>query len=156
MKENIKDLCKELNLDIEDAKELKELLDLSLKELYAIHYIYSRMLLCSWHVIPTKYSIYYPGWIKCYRSIKDKLTDEIINAICESGVIGTDLIEIGKKGYNLCKIFNYTSLDGEYKEYPPYYEVPEKQLRMFTPFDYVCLNYEKSIIPLLCGGGNNG
>lgn len=149
--------CKNLKLDKEDAVLLKKLLNKPLKELYAIHYIYSRMGLCSWHYVPDKDDPIYVStaeeWVKTYKEkIKDKLTDEIIDAICRCDYVGSDLIEVGTKGYNLCKIFNYCSTEGTWDGYPAYYEVKEKPISKCTPFDYISYLYEKSILPYICGG----
>ena len=149
--------CEELRIDKEDAILLKNLMDKPLKELYAIHYIYSRMSLCSWHYVPDKNDTFwatqetYKGWIDIYENkIKPYLTDEIIDAICKCEYVGSDLIEVGTKGYNLCKIFNYYSTEGTWDSYPKYYEVKEKPSGMFNPFDFVCLQYGESILPYIC------
>ena len=68
---NFEQQCKNLKLDKEDAVLLQELLNKPLKELYAVHYIYSRMGLCSWHYVPDKENPIYVDtakeWIKIYK-----------------------------------------------------------------------------------------
>ena len=137
----------------EDEQLLKNIfLDKQCDELYAIHYIISRVNLCSFMTIPQNGSHWVDkqsmkDYLKQYEEIvKPNLTQELIEAINNFDGIGADVINHGKKGYNLAKIFGYDSLDKE----PAYFDYEEPKLDKQTiAMDFVTATYTESVLPYI-------
>lgn len=100
-------------MEEEDIIKLKEILpNCPLDELYAVHYIHSRVGNCSWEYIP-KMKQDIEDYKKDYQQkIKPYLTQEIIDAINHYDCVGSDYVEYKGIGYNLDKIFHFWSFWG--------------------------------------------
>ena len=132
-------------MEEEDINSLRKIFpDMSLDELYAVHYIHSRRGLCSWMCIAkSKKDI--ENYRKEYEEkIKPYLTQDIIDVINHCGSVGSDSVEWNGKGYNLDVIFSYAGLNTE-----PTFE-PKEPTGNFNPLDFITLKYSESILPYIC------
>ena len=137
-------------MEEEDINSLRKIFpDMSLDELYAVHYIHSRRGLCSWMCIAkSKKDI--ENYCKEYEEkIKPYLTQDIIDVINHCGSVGSDSVEWNGKGYNLDVIFSYAGLNTEPTFEP---KEPTGNFSMGDLVDFITESYSRSILPYICKG----